>query len=73
MKTYTLDVLASADEEMVASILDALRKRNVIRLVAGRGALASPPASAAELEDRVAAADAQPRLSFAEARQRLGL
>lgn len=70
MKTYTLDIIAPDDEEMVASILEALSKRNVIRF-----ALAAPwqPASEAEIEAQVIAADAQPRLSFAEARQRLGL
>lgn len=73
MKTYTLSILADDEEEMVASILDSLRKRNVIRFAAGQPVMSAPPASAAELESRVLAADAQPRLSFAEARQRLGL
>lgn len=73
MKTYTLEVVTDDDEEMVASILDALRKRNVIRFAASQPRLSAWPTSAAELEDRVAAADTQPRLPFAEARQRLGL
>ncbi|HEX8328185.1 MAG TPA: hypothetical protein VF629_11640 [Hymenobacter sp.] len=70
MKTYTLDVLTPADEEMVAAILEALSKRNVIRF-----AVAAPwqPNSEEELAAKIAAADAQPRLSFAEARQRLGI
>ncbi len=70
MKTYTLDIIAPDDEEMVAAILEALSKRNVIRF-----AVAAPwqPLSDDELEARIMASDAQPRLSFAEARQRLGL
>ena len=58
------------DEEMVAGILEALSRRNVIRF-----AVAPPwqPNSEVELADRVAQADEQPRLSFAEARQRLGI
>ncbi|MDQ2795080.1 MAG: hypothetical protein M3Y12_13895 [Bacteroidota bacterium] len=31
MKTYTLDIIAPDDDEMVAAILEALSKRNVIR------------------------------------------
>jgi len=70
MKTFVLDVLMPEDEDMVAAILEALSKRNVIRF-----AVAAPwqPHSEEELDDRIAAADAQPRLSFAEARQRLGI
>ena len=70
MKTYTLDVITPDDEEMVAAILEALSKRNVIRF-----AVAAPwqPQSSHELEAHLIASDAQPRLSFAETRQRLGL
>ena len=70
MKTYTLDVLTPADEEMVTTILEALSKRNVIRF-----AVAAPwqPHSKEELDNEVVAADAQPRLSFDEARLRLGI
>ena len=65
MKTYTLSILADDDEEMVAGILDALRKRNLIRFAVSQPSLSAPPASATELEDRVFAADAKPRISFA--------
>ena len=67
---YTVDVVTPDDEEMVAAILEALARRQVIRYV-----VAQPwqPHSETELQERVAAADAQPRLSFAEARQRLGV
>lgn len=70
MKSFMLDVLTPEDEEMVAAILEALSKRNVIRF-----AVAAPwqPHSEAELEARIVGADAQPRLSFAEARQRLSI
>lgn len=70
MKTYTLGVIAPDDEEMVAAILEALSKRNVIRF-----AVAAPwlPLSDVELEAQIIASDGQPRISFAEARQRLEL
>ena len=67
---YTVDVVTPDDEEMVAAILEALARRQAIRY-----AVAAPwqPQTEAEVQARVAAADAQPRISFAEARQRLGL
>jgi hypothetical protein len=70
MQTVVVDILTPEDEEMVFTILEALSKRNVIRF-----GVAAPwqPRSTAELEERIVAADAQPRLSFTEARQRLGI
>ncbi|RZK19536.1 MAG: hypothetical protein EOO56_13985 [Hymenobacter sp.] len=73
MKTYTLEVLTDEDDELVTTILDALRKRNLIRFTAGSEGWSKPPASEAELAERLIAALASPRLPFAEARQRLGL
>ena len=73
MKTYTLDILQAADEEMVTTILEALARRAVIQFSAAQPWHSRPPASAQELEDRITAADQQPRISFAEARQRLGV
>jgi len=72
MKTYTLEVLTDDDDELVAGILDALRKRKLIRFAVGPARWSAPPASAAELAERLAAAQASPRMSFEEARQRLG-
>ena len=73
METYTLDVLQAADEEMVTTILEALARRAVIQFSVAQPWHFRPPASAKELEDRITAADQQPRISFAEARQRLGV
>jgi len=73
MKTYTLEVLTEEDDELVTTILDALRKRNLIRFTASSEGWSSPPSSDDELAERLTAALASPRLSFAEARQRLGL
>ncbi len=73
MKTYTLDILQADDEEMVAAILEALSRRAVIRFSAAEPWYSRTPASVSELNDRIAEADLQPRISFAEARQRLGL
>jgi hypothetical protein len=73
MKTYTLEVLTEEDDELVTTILDALRKRNLIRFAASPKSWSSPPTSEEELAERLTAALASPRMSFAEARQRLGL
>ncbi len=73
MKTYLLDVLQADDEKMVAAILEALSRRAVIRFSSAEPWHTRVPASAQELNDRIAEADRQPRISFAEARQRLGL
>ena len=73
MKTYTLDILQADDEEMVAAILEALSRRAVIRFSVAQPWHSRTPASAEELENRMTEADQQPRISFADARQRLGL
>ena len=70
MKTYTPEVFTPADEDMVMAILEALSNRSLIRFAV---VALWQPRSEAEVAARVAAADAQPRTSFEEARQRLGM
>ncbi|MDQ2772708.1 MAG: hypothetical protein M3Y54_19655 [Bacteroidota bacterium] len=72
MKTYTLDIIAPEDEEMVTQILEALHKRRVIRYAP------APIPPEPQLTDTEAAADVvrarqQPGISLAEARGRFGV
>lgn len=73
MKTYTLAVLETANEDLVADILTALQKQHLIEYV--EAPTTSHPAflSRAEVEQDILTARQQPGISLSEARARFGV
>ena len=72
MKTYTLDIIAPEDEEMVTQILEALHKRRVIRY-APMAARPAPQLTDDEVAADVVRAQQQPAISLAAARAQFGV
>lgn len=73
MKTYTLEVLEEANEDLVADILAALRKQRLIDFVEAPESGKLVPLSQAEVEQDILRTRQQPGIPLAEARIRLGI
>ncbi|RZK17332.1 MAG: hypothetical protein EOO56_18180 [Hymenobacter sp.] len=73
MKTYTLEVLETANEDLVADILAALHKQRLIDYVESPQQNNPTLLSAAEIEQDILTARQQPGLSLSEACARFGV
>jgi hypothetical protein len=73
MKTYTLEVLETANEDLVADILAALHKQRLIDYVEAPQPVNPALLGAAEVEQDILASRRQPGISLGEARTRFGL
>lgn len=73
MKTYTLEVLETANEDLVADILAALRKQRLIDYAEAPQPNHPALLSATEVEQDILLARQQPSLSLDEARTRFGV
>ena len=73
MKTYTLEVLEAANEDLVADILAALRKQRLIDYAEAPQPDNPALLRAAEIEQDIIAARQQTGMPLNEARARLGL
>jgi hypothetical protein len=73
MKTYTLEVLETANEDLVADILAALHKQRLIDYVEAPQQNNPALLSATEIEQDILTARQQTGLSLNEARARFGV
>ena len=73
MKTYTLEVLEAANEDLVADILAALRKQRLIEYVEAPQPPNPALLSATEVEQDIMTARQQTSFSLSEARARFGV
>lgn len=70
MKTYTLEVLETVNEDLVADILAALQKQHLIEVIESPTAGNPALLGAADIEQDILLARQQPSISLGEARAR---
>lgn len=73
MKTYTLEVLEAANEDLVADILTALQKQHLIEYVEAPTTSHPTVLTQTEIEQDILTARQQPGISLSEARARFGV